>query len=143
MQDYQTLIAEHDHMTLLAGDLARAVEDGQHVDRAIGMRARLSVAVESHLRREESFLLAELRAPGNGVFPAAVAKFRQSSTDLTEAWSCYMRGWDVERIAADWAGFAAQTIALMARLRERIAQENRLLYPIALQGCRIRLRAAA
>ena len=143
MQDYQTLIIEHDRLNLLAGRLARAVAGQPNVDAALGMRAELSAAVESHLTREEGFLYEELSAPGDGKFQAAVAEFRQSFANLSELWPDYLRDWDADRIAADWAGFAAQTVAMMERLRARITDENRLLYPLALQGCRIRLRTAA
>lgn len=143
MQDYQTLIIEHDHLKLLADRMAGAVAGVPEIATAIGIRSELSVAVGSHLTREEDFFYEELMAPGDGKFPAAVAEFRRSFASLTEAWSDYLGHWDADRIATDWAGFARQTTAIMNRLRERIADENRLLYPLALQSCRIRLRTAA
>ena len=143
MQDYQTLIIEHDHLKLLADRMLGAVAGAPDIGTAIGIRSELSVAVGSHLTREEHFFYEELMAPRDGKFPAAVAEFRSSFASLTEAWSDYLRHWDADGIAADWAGFARQTTAMMNRLRERIADENRLLYPLALQSCRIRLRTAA
>ncbi len=143
MHDYQTLIVEHDHMTLLADRMAQAVSGKSELDAVIRARAELSAAVDHHLRREEGFLYEELLAPGDGAFPAAVAAFRQNSSELTADWADYLRGWDADCIAADWESFSEQTIEMMGRLRERIADENRLVYPLALKGCRIRLRAAA
>jgi hypothetical protein len=143
MQDLQTLIAEHDHMDDLAEQLIAIATDREDVTGALCLRATLSISLEDHLSREDSFLYDQLLGATDKVFPAAVLDFRRSFADLAADWGDYLSTWDAECIRADWASFAAETIAIMHRLRARIADENALLYPLALQKGHIRLRAAA
>jgi len=143
MQDLQTLIAEHDHMDELAQRLVEIAGDREDVAGALCLRATLSIALEDHLSREDSFLYDQLLGATDSVYPEAVLNFRRSFADLAADWGDYLTSWDAECIRADWEGFAAETDAIMVRLRARIAEENGLLYPLALQKGHIRLRAAA
>lgn len=143
MQDYQTLIAEHDQMDGLAEQLIALISGREDAAGALCLRATLSITLDDHLSREDSFLYDELLGATDKVFPAAVLEFRRSFADLAADWGDYLSSWDAECIRADWASFAAETVAIMHRLRARIADENALLYPLALQKGHIRLRAAA
>jgi len=143
MQDLQTLIAEHDHMDEMAKQLIAIATDREDVTGALCLRATLSITLDDHLSREDSFLYDQLLGATDTVFPTAVLDFRRSFADLATDWGGYLTSWDAECIRADWEGFASETIAIMIRLRARIAEENALLYPLALQKGRIRLRAAA
>ena len=143
MQDYQTLLTEHDGMDALAEQLLEIARGTCDVQAALETRAKLSVDLDDHLSREDSFLYDEAMGATRTSFPAAVLRFRQTFADLTADWSDYLRTWDADCITVDWAMFAAETTAITHRLRERIAEENDILYPLALHQSHIRLRAAA
>lgn len=143
MQDFQTLIAEHDHIDVLAKQLSEMASDREDVAGVMCLRATLSITLDDHLSREDSFLYDQLLGATDKVFPEAVLAFRRSFADLAADWGDYLTSWDAECIRADWTTFASETIAMMIRLRARIADENALLYPLALQRGHIRLRAAA
>lgn len=143
MQDFQRLIGEHDQMDLLAIRLADAVRQSPDVARVLALRSELSLTLDDHLSNEDGFIYNDLisqRLPG---YPIAVERFHDSFADLAADWGDYLRGWDEACIAADWNEFADLTIHMMDRLRSRIAEENALLYPMALRGGGIRLRMAA
>ncbi|MBW8911107.1 MAG: hemerythrin domain-containing protein [Sphingomonas sp.] len=143
MQDYETLIAEHDHLTMLAGSLTAIVRGATDPAGVLAVRGSLSMALSDHLSKEDSFFYEELLSSRDRDFPAAVEDFQRSFADLAADWADYLRTWDAECIAADWPSFRDETIAIMKRLQSRIAEENGLLYPLALHKGRIRLRAAA
>lgn len=143
MQDYQTLIAEHDHMDMLAARLSNIAGGCIDVVGALQARSALSMALEDHLSREKGFLYDGLIRDRAKDFTAAVVAFHDSFADLVEDWGEYLRGWDAECIAIDWPMFGEETVTMMERLRARIAEENGLLYPLALRHSCIRLRAAA
>lgn len=143
MQDFETLIAEHDELDMLAESMARIVITRDCATEALAARAVLSIALDDHLRSEDGFLYDPLISSSPRDYPNAVNTFHQSFADLAGDWSEYLRSWDAACIEADRDAFNRETIAMMARLRARIAEENRLLYPLALQRGHIRLRAAA
>lgn len=141
MQNFQTLIAEHDHLDDLALKLARIAERGEpDAVEALAARADLSVSLDYHLGREDAFLYDELLSGRAAEFSDAVTKFHSDFKDLSSDWSDYLRLWDLPSVQADWVQFCAETIVMMGRLRARISEENNLLYPLALRHSRIRLR---
>ncbi len=143
MQDYQTLIAEHDRLDGFAINMMAIVAGPRNPDGAIAARATLSIDLEDHLSREDSFLYDRLLEKEGDAFSQAVGAFHRDFANLTRDWVDYLRGWDADRVSADWSSFAQDTLSIMHRLRERIAAENDLLYPLALERGHIRLRAAA
>lgn len=144
MQDFQTLIAEHDRLDALAARLTdNVLHRMRSVAEVLSLRADLSVTLDHHMSSEDGFLYNDLisqRCPG---YPQAIDRFHDSFADLATDWEDYLRSWDEQCVDASWEEFADQTIHMMRRLRARIAEENALLYPMALRGGGIRLKAAA
>ncbi len=143
MQNFHTLINEHDHLDGLAAQLMEIARTTRDVGAALAARADLSISLHDHISREDSFIYDRIINTGDTAFAETVAEFRQKFDHLAADWSDYLVLWDSECIAADWDGFAEETLVMMQRLRARIADENRLLYPSALHGNHIRLRPAA
>jgi hypothetical protein len=110
---------------------------------ALFARANLSIALDDHLSREDAFLYGKLIGTQPDRFPGAVSKFHADFAELASAWQDYLKMWDPSAIASDWTEFCRETTIMMGWLRQRIADENALLYPLALQTGRIRLRQAA
>lgn len=143
MHDFETLIAEHDHMDALAAELTLAMTSAHSVQDVLALRADLSITLDEHLAKEDAFLYDELIDARQPAFPAAIARFHSSFADLATDWADYLQSWDADCIEAEWQEFAAETVVMMQRLRARIAEENSLLYPMALRTNHIRLRLAA
>lgn len=57
---------------------------------------------------------------------------QEDEVDLSRATSDHVRNWTAERVATDWTGFCEEAAQLMARYRQRVAVEHRLLYPLLL-----------
>lgn len=144
MENFQTLITEHDLLDRLAASLIAIVDDPiPDIVALLAARANLSIALDDHLSREDAFLYEKLIGSRPDTFPGAVAKFNADFADLASTWRDYLTTWSPSAISADWTEFSRETRAMMRWLRRRIADENALLYPLALQTGRIRLRAAA
>jgi hypothetical protein len=144
MHDIERLIQEHKAMDELAQDLLALVERPEpRVEEAFSLVRRLSACLDEHLAAEQGFLYANHLAAALGRLDEEVVAFERAFADLKEEWALYLLEWTPENIGIDWRNFAHATGWVIRRLRERIAQENDILYPLALQQCRIRLRPAA
>lgn len=143
MQEYETLITEHDHLDMLAERLSLIVGGRPDVEAAVHARSSLSMALSDHLEREDRLLYDGLIRERDDGFPTAAALFHESFADLSACWGEYLHDWDADCIGIDWASFAEETIMMMERLRAHIAEENGLLYRLALPRGRTRLPSAA
>ena len=108
----------------------------------MAIRAQLSVELDEHLGKEDSFLYSNLMHEQDHPLAQAAVKFKSDIAMLRHDWADYLSEWSADVIGGDWGFFRQQTLHLMDRLRERLAQENALLYPLMLKHSHIRLRAA-
>jgi len=144
MQNIQRLIEEHELMDDMACELMDLVgsPEPEPMEAFTRMR-RMAAFMDEHLKGEEDFLYTDhYRAMPNRL-EEEVAAFERDYRDLTEEWSIYMSEWTLENITVDWRNYDHATQWVMGRLRKRIIQENEMLYPLALQHSRIRLRDTA
>lgn len=141
MQSIERLIEEHELMDDMACELMSLVRlPEQQAMEAFTMMRRLSACMDEHLKGEEGFLYADhYRAAPNRLEEEVVA-FERDYRDLTEEWSIYMSEWTIENITVDWRNYDHATQWVMGRFRERLAQENEILYPLALHYSRILFR---
>jgi hypothetical protein len=72
-----------------------------------------------------------------------VGSFDPILADVKAEWMIYAAEWNEENIGIDWQTFGRDTLQIVTLLRERISERNEVLYPLALQENRIRLRSAA
>ncbi|MEZ5654309.1 MAG: hemerythrin domain-containing protein [Sphingobium sp.] len=141
MHDIQQLIAEHEKMDELAEELLTLVQSPDPwAGDAFALVRRLSACLDEHLAAENGILYADHYRAMPGRLESEVVAFERTFQDLSEEWSLYLREWTIDNIVADWRNFSHATQWLMTRLRERIAQENEILYPLALHHGLIRLR---
>lgn len=142
MHDIERLIAEHREMDQMAQDiLALIASSTPDPIEAFALLRRLSACLDEHLAGEEGFLYADHFAAHPGSLNKEIAAFERAFADLKEEWALYLHEWTPDNIGIDWRNFAHATQWIINRLRERIVQENDILYPLALQQGRIRLRA--
>lgn len=141
MHDIEQLIEDHELLDNLARDLIDLVRSPPPCpENAYATLRRLSASVNEHLSVENGFLYGEHFRAKPGRLEQEVEAFERDFRHLDEEWPLYMREWTPENIAVDWLNFAHSTLWVMGRFRDRIAQENDILYPLALQSGRIRLR---
>jgi hypothetical protein len=142
MDDINRLIEEHQAMDDMAREL---IELARHSEpqplEAFNAMRRLSACLDEHLAGEAGFLYRDHLAARPDRLEEEVRRFEADFADLTEEWTLYLREWTLDNIAIDWCNYAHATLWIMGRLRERIAQENDILYPLALHHGRIRLRS--
>lgn len=143
MHDIERLIEEHREMDQMAQDLLALVASSspQSIE-AYALLRRLSACLDEHLAGETGFLYADHFAADPGRLDEEIATFERAFADLKEEWALYLHEWTPDNIGIDWRNFAHSTRWIIGRLRERIAQENDILYPLALHHGRIRLRPA-
>lgn len=142
MQDFATLIVEHDRMDAMAADLIAMVDaqDGHDPAEAYDKVRALALCLDTHLAHEDEYLYAGDAARTPALLDRAVGRLTTDFAALKAEWSTYLREWSEENISIDWPSFARATVWMMEQLRARIAFENAVLYPLALQYGRIRLR---
>jgi iron-sulfur cluster repair protein YtfE (RIC family) len=142
MVDYETLMREHDALTLLAARLVDAVEsDLSSALPAIMARDALSSTLMQHLHTEDSAIYPRLIGGGDAAAAAAALDVVAEFKDLIGDWIAYMADWPIARVEVEWPVFKSATLDLMRRLRGRVRRENELLYPLALAAAHIPLRA--
>ncbi|MBO9574187.1 MAG: hemerythrin domain-containing protein [Sphingobium sp.] len=144
MYDLMTLMEQHDRLDALADQLvARARDHGSPAAECAAVLAEMEAILATHLVAEAEFLYDRARADNDNDFAATLADFEQDFSLLDEHWHQFVRDWTVERIAADRASFQSQASDILTALKLRIARENAVLYPMALEKGRIALRPGA
>lgn len=139
---YQRLLAEHDAIEALAASLEAVLAGAaSNAAAAVALLEGLTLAIEEHHRGEQA-VYCRLRASG-GPAAAELIEGLAPHCDAQDAeWQTYIGDWGPDCIAADWEVFRGETIAVLARLHERLRKEASTIYPVALQRGAIRLRAA-
>lgn len=141
--DLERLIKEHELLGMLAEAVIAALRTSpRDIPSIVAARNELAVTLNEHLAKEDGFLYQRSLSENEIDFAGALDKFERDFAALREDWNIYLEEWSADLIAHDFDQFAEATEALLNRLGARIAHENRLLYPLALQSGRIRLRVA-
>ena len=96
----------------------------------LGLRSSLGDLVMQHLIREERVIYALLRASQRCGHRTLVGETVRDPAELCAAFAEYGRRWTGPRIAADWIGYCTETGLILARLRQRTAVEEDVVYPL-------------
>ncbi|MBB6123503.1 hypothetical protein [Sphingobium subterraneum] len=142
MHSLMNLINDHEALHKMAHDIL-ALTCGKP-DPAAGyeMLTTFGKRLEAHFLDDADFLYDDPTCTRPTSLDDAVRKVESAFAELKTRWRTYRTQWSADNIAQDWEGFAQDSAAIMHRILDRIAQENAVLYPLALQHSRIRLRAA-
>lgn len=144
MTSVEQLIVEHEELEAIAAQLEEQVRRAEpNMPAVLALRARLSVELNNHLIGEDAALYPKLAASNDATMSGAADSFQSELATLKVDWAAYLEEWCDDAIDSDWPNFAEETLAMMARLKTRIARENACLIPAALQRSVVRLRAAA
>lgn len=140
--DLDRLIKEHETICGIADRLIAAVSASpRDLVGILMLRSELAIVLEEHLLKEDSFLYEKSLTQAGGDFASEIDRFEANYASLTADWQSYLDEWTLDVIANDLDHFCATTVEIIARLQARVAHENGLLYPLALQQGRIKLRA--
>lgn len=138
---FERLMREHDEIAILFDRLAAlAKAEACQPDRASDALHELDGALTSHFVNEDELIYSRLLSRAD--LPAALAppQLADNLAAIRQDWSEFRSEWTPECVAADLATFREETALVIARMRERVEAECRLLYPVALQAGMISLR---
>ena len=138
---YERLMHEHDRIDAALWALSALTRaDTPDVSVVVIALSDLAGELDRHLAHEDSFIYPKTISGASGDASDIASAFVEEFAELRADWGLYLREWTSEGIAADWAGFRAETAAMVARLAVRVRAENKLLYAAALNASVIRLR---
>ena len=129
------LIEENDAMNALADRLIVSARR-DHAPASVCHQLMIDLADQfaRHLSRQALFLFDER---DGWVFGQAIAGFSRQFDDFSECWQVHLKRWTQVAIEEDRKRFAGETMDLMTAFKLRIARENDILYPLALERGRI------
>lgn len=143
MLSFERLIREHRYIARLSARLRHAIGLGVDAPAAHGAMHALSACLIEHLEAEDAQIYPRLMLSRDaGAAEAARIAIERFQT-LKSDWVAHMGRWTPAEIAGNRPSFDAATLAILDRLDARIAQENDLLYPMALNEAHLPLRDAA
>ena len=96
--------------------------------------SNLAGKLQVHLAMEDQALYPRLQSASDPKVKAMANQFMAEMGGLRGAFAAYNSKWQLSAIRADHAGVAEETQAVFAALTQRIARENRELYPLADAG---------
>jgi hypothetical protein len=135
MHDLVSLIDDNDAMNTLADRLIVSARRG-HAPATVCHRLMIELAdlLARHLAREADFMFDE---HDGWVFGRTIAAFTQQFGEFSTSWQAYLVRWTEAAIDADRKAYAGETMDLMTAFKLRLARENEVLYPLALERGRI------
>ena len=120
-EEHRQLEAQADRMlAIVTGPVADAAA-------VAGVRWRMAQALLDHCKGEDRAVYDRLLGSGDATATALAWRYRKEFGTLGGAFASYIADWPVDRINRNWIGFRADTEAMMARIVERIACEEREL----------------
>lgn len=94
------------------------------------IRQELVSTLVGHLKLEDWALYPRLIESGDPEAAAAGEMFKEEMGGLAPAFLAYSNKWNAATIHADWAGYCADTRAILDALMNRLTRENRELLPL-------------
>lgn len=142
--DLLSLMEQHDRLDALADELVHLARSYDiPAGRCTALLEDMDCILAVHLKAEAELLYSEVESANDNSLAATIADFEQDFSLLDELWRQFLGQWTVEAIEADRHAFQSQASDIMTALKLRIARENEVLYPLALEKGRISLRPGA
>lgn len=94
------------------------------------IRRDLSAVLIAHLKAEDWALYPRLLASRDPRIAATARRFSKEMGGLAASYAGYSEKWHASAIGADWPGNCRESRELFDALGNRIARENRELYPL-------------
>ncbi len=131
---FKRLLDEHDRIDQSLGALGALVHaaSADPIGAMIALSA-LANELRIHLAHEDKMLYTNLVLDRDQTYAQAASRFELEFADLRRDWDIYLREWQLDSIAGDWAGFCDETSRMVDRLAQRVRAENEILYLTALK----------
>ncbi|HMO73987.1 MAG TPA: hemerythrin domain-containing protein [Sphingopyxis sp.] len=131
--EMRRLRAEHAALATLFHFLMELVRqaDPPRPTELAAVRGMLRDTLVRHLKCEDWALYPRLQASGDPELARMTRVFSSEMGHLAGDFAAYDARWTAERVAAEWSGFRRETAAILAALGERMAREEKELYPLA------------
>jgi len=132
MTDLAKLREDHAELVRLVRKLAAFIDRPEPPAQLelFELRRELSSTLIAHLKAEDWVLYPRLLASEDAAVAATAAAFSEEMGGLAAAYVAYTDKWSATAIAADWAGYRADSRGIIDALTNRITRENRELYPL-------------
>lgn len=126
------LRSDHARIRALADRLGEALARPSPADpvQLLLLRREFGRTVTRHLKVEDWLLYPRLRSNCRPEVRAVAERLCAEVGAFEEAFGAYARRWTSLHISSDWAGYRADTAAMLDRLRRRMALEEEELYPL-------------
>lgn len=135
IREIERLRAEHAALVTLSDFLMEMVA-APHPPRTTelaSVRGMFRDTLTRHLKCEDWALYPTLLAKGDPVVSGLAKEFVDEMGHIASDFAAYDARWTGEAVAADWAGFCAETTGILHALAMRIEREDEDLYPLAEQ----------
>lgn len=122
---------QHNEILKVAKEISDTI--GPQAD-PVALRKLLSILagkLNFHLALEDKALYPRIADGDDAAARELARKFKTEMGGLGEAFAAYNLKWQVSAIRSNPGGFSDETRAVFQALTQRIARENRELYPLA------------
>ena len=132
MDRIDSLRSDHARIRALADRLGETLARPSPPDpvQLLFLRREFGRTVTRHLKVEDWLLYPRLRSSRRPEVRAVAERLCAEVGAFEEAFGAYARRWTSLHINSDWAGYRADTAAMLDRLRRRMALEEDELYPL-------------
>ena len=132
MTDVTKLREDHAELVRLARRLASVIEQPMPPSQLalFDLRRQLTSTLLAHLKSEDWVLYPRLLASTDARVASTARAFNAEMGGLSAAYLGYTEKWNATAIEADWAGYCADSRAIIEALSTRIVRENRELLPL-------------
>jgi hypothetical protein len=123
--------AQHNDILGVAGQITDELKGKADAVALRKLLSNLAGKLNFHLAMEDKSLYPRLMGRQDSQANVVASRFMKEMGGLGSAFTAYNARWQVSAIKADPAGFSKETHAVFGALTQRIARENRELYPLA------------
>lgn len=132
MTDILKLRQDHAELVRIVQQLATAIAQPAPPPQLelFELRRRLSSTLIAHLKAEDWVLYPRLLDSSDTAVAETARAFNEEMGGLAAAYAAHADKWNAGAIDGDWAGYCAESRAILDALTDRITRENRELYPL-------------
>lgn len=122
---------QHNDILGVAQEISQQLKANADAATLRKLLSNLAGKLNFHLAMEDKALYPRLMERKDSQVKQLATKFMNEMGGLGEAFAAYNNKWQISAIRSDTVQFANETRQVFAALTQRIARENRELYPLA------------
>jgi hypothetical protein len=133
MDDHEAIEAVADQL------IQRARPGGGTAEECHQLLCSFKTRLIAHRAAEASFLQSSPDNSLTDAFEVELRALREDFSELADSWTSYLGRWTLPAITENRSAFLQETTDMMTVFKLRIARENSITYPLALETGRIAL----